>query len=108
MLSLSNTAIGWIGTGVMRVAAACWTLDHLAPRILRRNFDPAFFVEHFLKDVGTVLEESKRMNLSFPRLALAHELYQSVAALRHGCLGTHALILALEQLSPVGVGETYR
>ena len=33
-------------------AAACWTLDHLAPRILQRNFDPGFFVEHFVKEIG--------------------------------------------------------
>jgi 3-hydroxyisobutyrate dehydrogenase len=108
MLSASNTTIGWIGTGVMGMVAASWILAHIAPRILRRNFDPGFFVEHFLKDMGIALEESKRMNLSLPGLALAHDLYQSVAALGHGCLGTHALILALEQLSPVRVGETHR
>ena len=44
-------------------AAACWTLDNLAPRILQRNFDPGFFVEHFIKDMGLALEESKRMGL---------------------------------------------
>ncbi|NOS83054.1 MAG: NAD(P)-dependent oxidoreductase, partial [Nitrospira sp.] len=33
-------------------AAACWTLDNLAPKILQRNFDPGFFVEHFIKDMG--------------------------------------------------------
>ena len=86
-------------------AASCWTLDHLAPRILRRNFDPGFFVEHFLKDMGIVLEESKRMNLAPPGLTLAQGLYQSVAALGHGREGTHALMLALEQLAQVTVGE---
>ena len=47
-------------------AAACWTLDHLAPRILQRNFDPGFFVEHFVKDTGLALEESKRMGSYCP------------------------------------------
>jgi hypothetical protein len=65
-------------------AAACWTLDHLAPRILQRNFDPGFFVEHFVKDMGIALEESKRMGLVLPGLTLVHQLYQTVQTLGHG------------------------
>jgi 3-hydroxyisobutyrate dehydrogenase len=80
-------------------AAACWTLDNLAPRILQRNFDPGFFVEHFIKDMGIALDEAKRMNLTLPGLTLVHGLYQRVQALGHGRSGTHALLLALEQLS---------
>ena len=90
-----ETMINSIQTG----AAACWTLDHLAPRILKRNFDPGFFVDHFLKDLGIALEEAKRMNLVLPGLTLAHQLYHAVKAHGHGRLGTHALILALEHLS---------
>ncbi len=80
-------------------AAACWTLDNLAPRILQRNFDPGFFVEHFIKDMGIALEEATRMGLALPGLTLAHQLYQTVQTLGHGRSGTHALILALEALS---------
>ncbi len=80
-------------------AAACWTLDHLAPRIVARNFDPGFFVDHFVKDMGIALEEARRRNLTLPGLTLAHQLYQNVQALGHGRSGTHALMLALESLS---------
>lgn len=79
-------------------AAACWTLDNLAPRILQRNFEPGFFVEHFIKDMGIALEESKRMGLELPGLTLVHQLYRRVMDLGHGRSGTHALILALEEL----------
>ncbi|HSS30947.1 MAG TPA: NAD(P)-dependent oxidoreductase [Nitrospiraceae bacterium] len=82
-------------------AAACWTLDHLAPRILQRNFDPGFFVEHFVKDMGLALEESQRMGLVLPGLTLVHQLYHRVIALGHGRSGTHALMLALEDLCRV-------
>jgi 3-hydroxyisobutyrate dehydrogenase len=82
-------------------AAACWTLDNLAPRILQRNFDPGFFVEHFVKDMGLALEESKRMGLVLPGLTLVHQLYQTVQTLGHGRSGTHALILALEDLAQI-------
>lgn len=79
-------------------AAACWTLDQLAPRILQRNFEPGFFVEHFVKDMGLALEESKRMGLVLPGLTLVHQLYQTVQTLGHGRSGAHALMLALEDL----------
>jgi 3-hydroxyisobutyrate dehydrogenase len=82
-------------------AAACWTLDNLAPKILQRNFDPGFFVEHFIKDMGLALEESKRMGLVLPGLTLVHQLYQAVHTLGHGRSGTHALILALEDLAHI-------
>ena len=82
-------------------AAACWTLDHLAPRMLARNFDPGFFVEHFIKDMGIALEESRRRRLTLPGLTLAHQLYEKVQALGHGRSGTHALMLALEDLSHI-------
>jgi len=80
-------------------AAACWTLDNLAPKILQRNFDPGFFVEHFIKDMGIAMEEAKRMGIVLPGLTLVHQLYQTVQTLGHGRSGTHALILALEALS---------
>lgn len=82
-------------------AAACWTLDNLAPRILARNFDPGFFVEHFIKDMGIALEEARRRQLTLPGLTLAHQLYKRVQALGHGRSGTHALMLALEALSNI-------
>lgn len=80
-------------------AAGCWSLENLAPRICKRNFDPGFFVDHFVKDMGIALEEAKRMNLPLPGLALAHQLYVTVQALGHGRKGTHALMLALEHMA---------
>ena len=84
-------------------AASCWTLDNLAPRILKRNFDPGFFVDHFVKDMGMALDEAKRMGLILPGLALVQQLYLAVQAHGHGKAGTHALMLALEHLSKVEV-----
>jgi 3-hydroxyisobutyrate dehydrogenase len=87
-------------------AAACWTLQNLAPKILQRNFDPGFFVEHFIKDMGIALEEATRMGLTLPGLALVHQLYQTVQTLGHGRSGTQALILALEALAPIQVSTS--
>lgn len=82
-------------------AAACWSLDNLAPRILRRDFEPGFFADHFIKDMGIALEEARRMEISLPGLALVNQLYVSVKALGFGKKGTQALMLALEKMAAV-------
>ncbi|MCL4112322.1 UNVERIFIED_CONTAM: hypothetical protein GTU68_015052 [Idotea baltica] len=80
-------------------AAGCWTLANLAPRIVDRNFDPGFYVEHFVKDMEIALAEARTANLSLPGLALVHQLYKAVEAQGHGRKGTHALSLALEHIN---------
>ena len=86
-----------VGSG----AAGSWSLSNLGPRIIDNNFDPGFFVEHFIKDMGIALAESKRMKLSLPGLALAHQLYMALKAQGHGRDGTHALELALASMSGI-------
>ena len=82
-------------------AAGSKSLDLYAPRIFARNFEPGFYVEHFIKDMGIALAEAEKMRLSLPGLALAKQLYEAVRALGHGRKGTQALMLALEHLSGV-------
>ena len=82
-------------------AAGSWSLSNLGPRIMANNFDPGFFVEHFIKDMGIALDEAKRMNLALPGLALSNQLYLSLKAQGGGRLGTHALQLALARMSNV-------
>jgi 3-hydroxyisobutyrate dehydrogenase len=82
-------------------AAGSWALSNLAPRIIANNFAPGFFVEHFLKDMGIVLDEAKRMNLALPGLALVNQLYVALAAQGHARDGTQALHLALAAMSNI-------
>jgi 3-hydroxyisobutyrate dehydrogenase len=86
---------------VAQGAAGSWSLSNLGPRILANNFDPGFFVEHFIKDMGIALEEARRMNVSMPGLALAHELYIALAAQGHSRSGTQALQVALAAASGI-------
>ncbi len=92
-----DTVLQSVGGG----AAASWSLNNLGPRILKGDFEPGFFVEHFLKDLMIVMEESRAMNLALPGLALAEQLYQTVKAHGMGRKGTQALYLALKQMSNV-------
>ena len=82
-------------------AAGCWSLENLAPRVLKGDFEPGFIVEHFIKDMGIALNEAQRMGLAMPGLALVHQLYLALQAQGHGRRGTQALVLALERISNV-------
>src|SRR5947209_11359749 len=82
-------------------AAGSKALEVLGPRILARNFEPGFFVEHFIKDMRIALQEAEAMNLCLPGLGLAKQLYEAVRAQGYARKGTHALMLALESMSGV-------
>ena len=82
-------------------AAGSWSLANYGPRALRGDFEPGFKIDHFIKDLGIALEEARRMKLALPGLALADQLYIAAAAEGRGQRGTHALLLALAQLSGV-------
>ena len=92
-----KTVMQSVSTG----AAGSWSLSNLGPRMIDNNFDPGFFVEHFIKDMGIALVEARRMNLSLPGLALANQLYIALAAQGHHRDGTQALLLALASLSAI-------
>ena len=80
-------------------AAGSWALANLAPRIVSGHFDPGFFVDHFVKDLGIAMQESKRMSLKLRGLELACELYDRVVDRGDGHLGTHALQMTLAEMS---------
>lgn len=93
--------LGTVLRSVSTGAAGSWNLTNLAPRMIAGNFEPGFYVEHFLKDMGIALAEARRMKLSLPGLALAEQLYRAVEAQGHARSGTHALLLALAHLSSI-------
>jgi 3-hydroxyisobutyrate dehydrogenase len=92
-----ETVLQSVGGG----AAGSWSLANYGPRMLRGDFEPGFFVEHFVKDMGIALAEARRMKLSLPGLALAHQLYVALEAQGDGRRGIQALLLALARISSV-------
>lgn len=82
-------------------AAGSWSISNLGPRIIQNRFDPGFFVEHLIKDLGIAIKEAKQMGLVLPGLALAEQLYLAVAASGHAKSGTHALQIALARISGI-------
>jgi 3-hydroxyisobutyrate dehydrogenase len=84
---------------VTRGAAACWSLDVLAPKIVNGDYSAGFSVDNFVKDLTIGLEEAESMKLSLPGLALVKQLYITIQAMGKGSSGNQTLYLALEKLS---------
>jgi 3-hydroxyisobutyrate dehydrogenase len=82
-----KTVLKSIETG----AAGSWSLSNLGPRIINQNFEPGFYVKHFIKDMGIALQSAKEMGLATPGLSLAESLYQQLAASGEVNSGTQAL-----------------
>ena len=90
--------INVIGKG----AASSWSINNLGPRIARRDYDPGFFIKHFVKDMRIALDEARRMDLALPGLSLVHQFYTSAMALGYEELGTQGLYKVFEQMNGAG------
>lgn len=83
---------------IAKGAAACWTLDVLAPKVANNDFEPGFMVEHFVKDLGIALEEAEYLNINLPGLQLAQELYNKVVSIGYEKKGTQVLYKVFETI----------
>ena len=80
-------------------AASSTALVNLGRRMVDGNFDPGFYVEHYIKDLTIAVEECDRMGLALPCLTLMRQLYIGLQAQGGGRLGTQALIKVFENLN---------
>ena len=77
-------------------AAGSWSLSNLAPRALKGDFAPGFYVKHFIKDMRIAIESAEEMEINLPGLKLAKTLYQKLAAQGGEDFGTQALLKIYE------------
>ena len=90
-----------IGTG----SAGSWQLNNMVPRMLDGNFEPGFYVKHFLKDLRIALDSAHAMKVDLPLLALAERLFESMQDEGFGDKGTQALYLLYERRGHDGQGR---
>ena len=88
----------WIET-VIPGAAGSTAMTNLGRRVVDGNFEPGFYVEHFLKDLTLCMDECRRMGLVLPGLAAADQAYRVLVAQGLGKKGTQVLIKGLAALS---------
>jgi 3-hydroxyisobutyrate dehydrogenase len=96
-----DAVIDVIGQG----AASSWCINNLGRRIARKDFNPGFFIKHFIKDMGIALAEAARMNLSLPGLALVHQFYMAAKALDLENSGTQGLYQVLAHINNMPAGD---
>ena len=77
-------------------AAASWSLSNLAPRVLKGDFGPGFYIRHFIKDMEIAKAEAERFSQPLPGLDLALSSYKAVGERQGDLLGTQALYLKYE------------
>ncbi|RLS46588.1 MAG: NAD(P)-dependent oxidoreductase [Planctomycetota bacterium] len=85
-----ETVLQSVGGG----AAASWSLTNLAPRILKSDFAPGFFIEHFLKDLRIALNEARALGLDLPCATAAERTYAALAEAGYARSGTQAIVHA--------------
>jgi 3-hydroxyisobutyrate dehydrogenase len=90
-----KAVIDVIGQG----AAGSWAINNLGPRIAAHDFEPGFYIKHFVKDMGIALNECRRMNLSLPGLSLVHQFYVAAMAQGDENLGTQGLYQVLSRMN---------
>ncbi|WP_338433292.1 NAD(P)-dependent oxidoreductase [Clostridium tyrobutyricum] len=77
--------------------ASSWSLSNLAPRMIKGDFKPGFYVKHFVKDMNIALDEAENMNLETPALKLSKSLYDELLSENKGDCGTQVLYKLLDK-----------
>jgi 3-hydroxyisobutyrate dehydrogenase len=90
-----NQVIEMIGQG----AAGCWSLNQLGPRMLKQDWEPGFYVKHFVKDMGIALNDAKKLGIRLQGLELAYQFYKKVSQSGYEEKGTQVLLKVLKDLN---------
>ncbi len=88
-----NTMLASIGAG----AAGSWQMANTAPRMLKKDYAPGFYIKHYIKDMNIASEEADDVGLSLPILNEVMRLYKRMDDEGLGNLGTQALIKEYEK-----------
>ncbi len=77
---------------ISKGAAGSWQMDNMAPRILKDDFAPGFFIKHYVKDLKIALEEVEDRDFALSVLQTVKNMYQTMENAGEGDFGTQALI----------------
>ncbi len=88
-----KTMLDSISTG----AAGSWQMSNMAPRILKNDYAPGFYIKHYIKDMEIALEETQDVNLKLGILEDVLKMYKKLEMDNFGDLGTQALIKYYEK-----------
>ncbi|MFI5378238.1 MAG: NAD(P)-dependent oxidoreductase [Tepidisphaerales bacterium] len=93
-LDLEKT-IAAVGGG----AAGSWQLANLGPKMVKRDFAPAFMIDLMQKDLRLVMQAAQEAGVALPASGLVHQLFTAAQAAGDGRAGTQALYRVIERLA---------
>lgn len=88
----ANLDLDAVLKSISKGAAASWQLEHNAPKVIAKDYQPGFYIKHFIKDMNIAQEEARKIALDLPGLDLVESMYNSLLENGYGNLGTQALI----------------
>ena len=71
-------------------SANSWQASNNGPKMINNDFEPGFYIKHFLKDLNLILEEANTFNPEVVKTV--QKIYNKLNEDGHGDLGTQALI----------------
>ncbi len=77
---------------IKKGSAASTQLSSAAPKILKEDYAPGFFIKHFIKDMRIAASEAKARGLELSVLEEVLKMYESLEEKGAGDSGTQALI----------------
>lgn len=72
-------------------AAGSWQMNNTAPRVLKNDLAPGFYIKHFIKDMHIVQAEMKAKEMQLHMLDTVCAMYEKLAEQGEENLGTQAL-----------------
>lgn len=88
----ANLDLDAVLKSIFKGAAASWQLEHNALKVIAKDYQPGFYIKHFIKDMNIAQEEARKIALDLPGLDLVESMYNSLLENGYGNLGTQALI----------------
>ena len=78
-------------------AAGSWQMSNMAPRMIKGDFDPGFYIKHFIKDMKIAKEEAEDENIDLKVLDTVLKMYETLEENNMGDLGTQGLLKYYEK-----------
>lgn len=73
-------------------AAGSWQINNTAPRVLKEDFAPGFYIKHFIKDMHIVQEAMEAHDMHLDMLDQVCHMYETLAENGEEDNGTQALL----------------
>ena len=73
-------------------AAGSWQMSNNGYKMLKDDFDPGFYIKHFIKDMDIAKNEADQSNLDLPVLNDVLKMFKILQEKGYDDLGTQALI----------------